>query len=162
MDSPQKKLHQLFELSILLKGISALLETAGGVLLLFIKTTAITSAILFFSQGELSDDPSDPFVQLLLHTAQSISINGKLFAALYLLSHGIVKLALVYALYRKKMWAYPASIIVLLVFIGYQAYQYLLGPSIWLIILTVFDFVVIALIYNEYRAVQRAARALTS
>ncbi len=149
-----KELHELFELSILLKGIFALGETLGGILLFFVSTNSITNAITYFSQGELGEDPNDPFIHLLLHTAQNFSIGGKTFAALYLLSHGIVKLALVVALFQKKLWAYPASLVVLVLFIVYQLYQFGLNHSPWYIALTIFDFVVIALIWNEYRMVR--------
>jgi uncharacterized membrane protein len=150
----QEELHRLFVLSLFLKAVSATLETMGGIFLLFIKTTAITSAILFFGQGELTDDPKDFLVNFLVQLANDVSVKGKLFAALYLLSHGIVKMVLVYALYKKKLWAYPASIIVLILFILYQIYLYTHTPSIWLIILTVFDFILIGLIYNEYRSMR--------
>jgi uncharacterized membrane protein len=148
-----KGLHELFEVSIMLKGIFALGETLGGILLFFVSTTSITNAITYFSQGELGEDPNDPLIHLLLHTAHSFSIGGKTFAALYLLSHGIVKLALVTALFMKKTWAYPASLAVLVLFIIYQLYQFGLSHSFWYIALTIFDLVVIGLIWNEYRMI---------
>ena len=149
----QKNLHELFEFSILIKGISALLETLGGVLLFFVTPYSITKFLSFFSLDELSDDPGDALMQSFVHFAHSISIGNTTFAALYLLSHGIVKLILVVFLFLKKTWAYPASIVVLFIFIAYQVYQYILTPSLLLVALTLFDFVVIALIYNEYRHV---------
>jgi uncharacterized membrane protein len=44
--------------------------------------------------------------------------------AFYLLSHGLVKVLLVAGLLREKLWAYPASLIVLSAFIAYQTYRY--------------------------------------
>ena len=149
----QKNLHELFEFSILIKGISAVVETLGGILLFFVTPASINKFISLFSLDELSDDPSDVFAQFLVHFAHTLSIGSTTFAALYLLSHGIVKLILVVCLFLKKTWAYPASIVVLLIFIAYQVYQYILTPSLLLVALTLVDFVVIALIYNEYRNV---------
>ena len=151
----QKNLHKLFELSILIKGVSAFTETLGGVLLFFVTPTSINKVISFFSLDELSDDPGDVVVHSFVRFAHSISIHTTTFAALYLLSHGIVKLILVVFLFQKKMWAYPASIIALIIFIAYQTYQYLLHPSPILIALTIFDVIVIALIYNEYLSVRK-------
>jgi uncharacterized membrane protein len=58
--------------------------------------------------------------------------------------HGIVKVVLVLALLRNKLWAYP-WIGVLLIYIGYQAYRIVLSPTLGLIALTGFDVVIVAL-----------------
>ncbi len=112
--------------------------------------------ILFFSQGELTEAGSNSVILTLLHMAQNISVSGKMFASLYLLSHGLTKLLLVVLLLRKKIWAYPASIGLLGIFIAYQSYQYAIHQSIWMILLTIFDVIVIGLIYHEYQQILRA------
>ncbi|HVH78741.1 MAG TPA: DUF2127 domain-containing protein, partial [Stellaceae bacterium] len=70
----------------------------------------------------------------------------------YLLSHGAVKLALVVALLCGMLWAYPVSIVVFTAFIVYQLCLFTLSHAIGLIVLTVFDLLVIWLIWLEYRA----------
>ena len=74
--------------------------------------------------------------------------------ALYLLSHGIVKLFAVVALLKNKLWGYPLSIVVFGGFVLYQIYRFTLTGAIGLIALTIFDLVVIWLIWLEYRAVK--------
>jgi uncharacterized membrane protein len=69
------------------------------------------------------------------------------------LSHGIVKLFLVVGLLRNKLWAYPAAIVVFVLFIAYQLYRLSSAPSPLLVLLTVFDVVVIGLTWHEYRIV---------
>jgi uncharacterized membrane protein len=59
--------------------------------------------------------------------------------------HGIVKVVLVLALLRNKLWAYPWLIGVLLIFIGYQAHRIVLSPTLGLIALTGIDVVIVAL-----------------
>jgi predicted membrane protein DUF2127 len=49
---------------------------------------------------------------------------------------------------------YPASLVVLALFIAYQVYRYTYAPSIGLIVLTVLDLVVMALVWHEYRLVR--------
>ncbi len=110
---------------------------------------------MLYSQNELSENPNDLFFKFLSQTAHSFSIGGQVFAALYLLSHGIVKLVLVYALLKEKLWAYPASLAVLGLFILYQTYQYILNHSVLLILLTIYDIIIMALIYNEYRMMKK-------
>jgi uncharacterized membrane protein len=61
-------------------------------------------------------------------------------------------------LLRGKLWAYPLSIWVLLAFIAYQLYRYTFTHSIGLILLSIFDLVVLWLIWHEYRTVRAAAQ----
>ncbi len=70
----------------------------------------------------------------------------------------LIKLAVVVALLLNQLWAYPASMVVLGLFVVYQVYRYTFAPSIGLILLTAFDLVVLWLIWHEYGQV-RAARA---
>ena len=49
-----------------------------------------------------------------------------MFAAIYLLSHGVIKVVLVASLFRELLWAYPAAIVVFTLFIVYQLYPYAL------------------------------------
>jgi uncharacterized membrane protein len=71
------------------------------------------------------------------------------------LIHGAVKVGLVIALLLNKLWAYPSMIIVLLISIGYQLYRIVLNPSACLIALTVFDALIVALTWREYRRQRR-------
>jgi len=87
--------------------------------------------------------------------AQNFSVQEQNFYAFYLLSHGVVKLFLVVGLLKGKLWSYPASLIVLGLFILYQLYRYSYTHGVGLIALTVFDIVVMALIWHEYGLVRR-------
>ena len=58
-------------------------------------------------------------------------------------------------LLQKKLWSYPASLIVLGLFIIYQLYRFFYTYSLGLIVLTVFDLIIMVLIWHEYRLVCR-------
>ncbi len=152
--SNEKNIHRAFEISIIIKGIHATLEVVGGVLLYFVSTSAIAALVVRFTQEELSQDPSDFVSNYLLHAAQSFSVSSKSFAAFYLVSHGVIKLFLVAGLLRNKQWAYPASLMVLGLFIAYQIYRFTFTHSLALIALTVFDLVVVWLIWHEYKLIR--------
>jgi uncharacterized membrane protein len=81
-----------------------------------------------------------------------------LFGAVYLLTHGGVKVALVVALLLNKLRAYPCMIVVLLSFIGYQLYRIVLNPIAGLVALTVFDALIVVLTWQEYRRQWRILR----
>ena len=152
---PERRIHQLFEISIALKGVHALVECLGGLALMLVSTAAIKDLVAWVTQDEIAEDPGDFIAGHLLAWAQTFSVGTKNFFAFYLLSHGIVKLFLVAGLLRDRAWAYPASLIVLGIFITYQVYRFALTQSLGLVVLTVFDLIVIVLIWHEYRLIRR-------
>ena len=144
-------LHESFEVSILLKGAFALLEAASGLLLWLIGPNAILALVTRITQAEMTEDPKDWIASTLLHAAQGFSIEAQHFYAFYLLSHGLVKLVLVAGLLRGARWAYPSSLVVMALFVVYQLYRFSHIHSPGLIVLTIFDVFVIALIWREWR-----------
>ena len=151
----ERRIHQIFQVSVLLKGAHALLECAGGIALWLVGTDTISNLVNMLTQEELVEDPKDFLATHLLTWAHGFSVETRHFYAFYLLSHGIVKLALVAGLLRNKLWAYPASLVVLGLFIAYQLYRFSYTHGVGLIVLTVFDLVVMWLIWHEYRLVRR-------
>lgn len=150
-----KVLHLSFEAGILLKGFDGVLEMVGGILLLAFSPGQINQAVALMTEHELSQDPNDFVARHLLLAVQNLSGNAKTFAVLFLLSHGVLKVGLVGALLRSKLWAYPTAIAVFAAFGLYQAYRYILSPSMFLVILTVLDALVIWLTWEEYRRLKK-------
>jgi uncharacterized membrane protein len=151
----ERRIHQVFEVSVLLKGAHALIECIGGLAMASVSTSTISALVNMFTQEELVEDPHDIVATHLLSFAKGFSVETRHFYAFYLLSHGIIKVVLVIGLLRDKLWAYPASLFVLGTFIVYQIYRYTHTESFGLIALTVFDVIVMALIWHEYRLVRR-------
>lgn len=151
----ERRIHQIFEVSVLLKGAHAVIECVGGVLLAVTSKAAIVSLVDRFTQEELHEDPADFIATHILSLTQGLSIATQHFYAFYLLSHGLVKLALVAGLLMRKMWAYPASLAVMTLFIAYQVYRYTYTHGVGLIFLTVFDLFVMWLIWHEYQLLRR-------
>jgi len=80
------------------------------------------------TQHELSEDPDDLVATQLLRLSSGLTGSAVRFAAAYLLLHGTVKVVLVVALLRTKLWAYPWLIGFLVVFIVHQLYRISLTP----------------------------------
>jgi uncharacterized membrane protein len=144
-------LRDTFRCGIALKGLHALVECVTGSALLFVPGQMLNQFVLFVGRIDLSLDRNDVIETHLQNMAAGLVGTGRHFAAAYLLSHGLVKLVLVIELLRNRLWAYPLMIVMLAAFIGYQSYRFLLTHSIAMVILTVFDAVVIALTWLEYR-----------
>lgn len=144
----ERGLHQLFEVGVLLKGVNAVLELVLGLVLLFFDVSAIVQTL---AQNELVEDPNDFLATHLNAFVGHLAPGAELYSALYLLSHGLIKVVLVWGLLRDKLWAYPASLAVLALFVVYQSITFLHTHSIALLLLTIFDLSLIWLIWHEYR-----------
>jgi uncharacterized membrane protein len=84
-------------------------------------------------------------------------IGTQVFVALYLLSHGSIKLWLIIALLREKLWYYPTAIVIFGLFIVYQLYRFSFTHSVWLLLVTAVDIIVIALTWHEYKYLHRVS-----
>jgi len=153
--------HRAFRVGIGLKAANAALELVAGVAMFLIPASWLTALATSITQHELAEDPHDFVATHLIRWAGGLSSDDTRYYAIYLLAHGVVKIALVVSLLKGWMWSYPASIIVLALFIVYQTYQFILHPGWGMIALNIFDLVVIWLIWIEYRSV-RGARGKTA
>jgi uncharacterized membrane protein len=154
----QNRREFLFRISVLLKGLNGALEILGGGALFAVSPTFILRTVTLLTQDEIAEDPRDLVANYLRGTASHISPASEHFAAIYLLIHGVIKIGLVRALLKHELWAYPVAVIVFGAFIIYQLYRFALTHALGLIALSLFDLVVIWLIYLEYRALKRSAR----
>ncbi len=146
------KLDRVFEVSIILKAVDGLLETIGGIVILFINPASISNLAVRITQHELSTDPHDFIATHILKSAQHFAGGGRAFAAVYLLVHGLSKIVLVIEILRERLWAYKGMIVLLGLFIVYQVYRMFYEPAIWLVVLTIFDaFIIILTIREEKR-----------
>ncbi len=150
-EQPQTATDKAFRISLYLKGLDGFLETLGGILLLIVKPEQINHLARWFTQGELSQDPHDFIANHILKSAHHVTGTSLVFGALYLLSHGVVKIFLVYQVLRDRLWAYLALIGVTGLFVIYQVYRLIDKFSMSLFLLTIFDLVIIYLTQKEYR-----------
>jgi uncharacterized membrane protein len=151
--------HAAFEIGILLKGLDGAAEVIGALLLFVVPPGAINHAVAIVTQHELSEDPHDFIASHLLRMSEQLSANAQHFAAVYLLVHGVIKVFLVWALFRGKRWAYPWAIAIFAAFGVYQMYRYYLSPSFAMIALTILDTIVIVLTWIEYRRLEHPGNA---
>jgi uncharacterized membrane protein len=147
----ERRIHQAFLLSLGIKGLDAVVEVAAAIFLAVARTDVLSAPFLHWAHKELVEHPEDRIAAFVQQAALSFTHDARIFAALYLGSHGLVKLILVAALFRNLAWAYPVSLAAFGAFIVYQLYRFTFTHSIFLLVLTVFDLVVIVLIWHEWR-----------
>ncbi len=150
MHLSQKRLLQFFDISIALKGIDGVLEVIGGVLVLLLSPAQMGGFASFITHTELSEDPHNFLANIILKTLTHISPHAKLVSAIFLLGHGLVKIFLVWQLFRGRLWAYPLAIVIILCFIVFQIIQIVHGHSLLLVGLTMLDAIIVVLAWQEY------------
>lgn len=151
MKLKEQQIHLLFKIGIVLKGIDGLLETVAGVALWFATTASLRGLVGWLTRGELQEDPTDFVANHLVDFARHLSISTEHFAAIYLLTYGLTKMALVAGLWRGKLWAYPTALIVLGLFLGYQIYRLSHTHSWALGFLSLIDLLILVLIGRDYQ-----------
>lgn len=155
---PKGFLDDVFEVGILLKMLDGLVEIAAGLGVLFIRPETLAHWVQWLTHTELSEDPHDFIASHLVHWAAGYTKQTAILVAFYLLSHGIIKVVLVYEVLRNRLWAYLWLIWVTVAFIVYQAWHFAHKPSVGFALLTLFDLVIIYLTSREYSK-QKALRA---
>jgi uncharacterized membrane protein len=95
--------HGLFLLSVWSKGIAGLVETIGGLLLLFIPQTGLNALVIALSAPELAEHPTDRVATFLQRMVHDLSADTKLFVSGYLIIHGVIKVLLVLGLLGRRL-----------------------------------------------------------
>ncbi len=149
-----KLAHDAFWIGIVFKALNGILEVVSGIVLLSISSQSIVNLVYTIFHEELTEDPTDWLAHFVLREALNLSPGMKLFAVIYLLTHGLIKLVLAGAIWRSKLWAYPLAGAVFSLFVIYQVYRFAYTYSIVMLLLTVVDLIIIALLFPEYSRVK--------
>lgn len=151
--------ERLYLLTIVVKGFDGLAEFLAGLALL------IAPQWLHMLLGYLSNEASESshhFVQYIAeyigHVDTDIAKGGLVIVILFLLSHGIVKLALVYALIKRMLWAYPYALGVLVLFLIYQIYVCIVQPSVGMAVFALLDIIIVWVVWGEWQKLRQEER----
>ena len=136
-----------FNAMLLGKSIFAFVEYLSGLLLIYIPLDLIKSTI----QHLAASIAFAPLSSMITNAGERVTSDATLFAVIYLLLHGALKLVTLALLWRKILWSYPLSIVLLLGFITYQMFEFFNHGAIPMLALCVDDLVMITLTLLEYR-----------
>ena len=148
---PEKDYRALFKITVILKGLISVGEIVLGLVLAFVSYGTLRSAAFALFGGEFAETSPNLIWGFAIKGFHGFFATPQSVWVFIFLSHGIVKLVLIVALLRNKLWAYPWSAAVFTFFVVYQIYQIALAPSLALFSVTIFDAMVIALVLHEYR-----------
>jgi uncharacterized membrane protein len=148
-------LDKAFAIGLLLKAIDGFSEVVGGLWLLFTNPGKLQAWAGLIFAPELLEDPKDFIAIHVLQWAAHFKEGSIRFAAIYLLSHGIVKLVVIGEILRGKLWASPGLIAITALFAFYQIYHMAVaGPSLGYVALTFFDGLIVVLTIGEYAKIR--------
>jgi len=150
-------LHQLFEASLVIKGVLAVAEALSGLGLLLTTNAMILAFVDWLTRNELAQEPTDAMALWVRRLAQTFSMETQHFYAIYLISHGALKLVMVLLLAFRVVWAYPAAMVVLAGFVVYQLHHWTVTGSPVLPVLSGFDLLMIWLVWREWRDLRSVA-----
>ncbi|WP_407358234.1 DUF2127 domain-containing protein [Microbacterium sp. LTA6] len=153
-------LDRVFDVSITLKGIVGIAELVGGFALFFVNPEMIRQSLGWLTAHLLVGHDHSPIAMWFDHLADNLGTDATIFAAVYLILHGVIKVVLVWALLKQQLWAYPWMIVALVVFIIYQVYEILVHFTWAMVVLTLFDLFIVALTLREWQ-LHRESHAAT-
>lgn len=149
---PEKGLlHRVFEASLLAKGALAAVETAAGIGFLLGPTDTLRHWAMSLAELDIVEDVSQPMAARMQRLIDDFAGPQQHFYAIYLLSHGIAKLALVGLLAARIRLAYPIGIVMQIGFIAYQMERWLHSHSAFMLGASILDLAIIWLIWREWQ-----------
>ena len=159
----ERNISLYFHISILIKGLISLGEVVAGLLVLFIPFSVFTDFASRLATNELAEGTSNLsitnfFASHIISYIHGIPAISSAFLAFYLLSRGLIKVVLIFAMLKNKISAYPLSLVVLGLFVTYQMYEMLLSYSGTILALTIFDLIVMWFIWAEYKVLKSRKR----
>ena len=113
-------IHRLFEASVTLKGIHALLELATGAATLAVGPVRVSNFFFALAQREWLGGAHLWVVNFLVRLADASLRGGQEFVAIYLLVVGVINMVLVIGLLASALWAYPGALTAIALLMTYH------------------------------------------
>jgi uncharacterized membrane protein len=148
---PNPLFHLAYVVTIAVKGIDGAIETMLGLVVLVSGPVRFNSFLMTLSAPELTDGENG-FMRLLHNGAAQLIGTSVDFVVIYLLLHGLLKLALALVLLTGKgRWVYPVATVILLGFLAFMSWHLAEHWSNWVMAFALFDLVTLLLVLNEWR-----------
>jgi uncharacterized membrane protein len=158
-DVPEaRRTERLFRLAMFVKGLDGAVELIGAIVLLLVPATLVNHLVADVISRDLVGSPDGFLARHLVAGTAEFASGNRTFVILYLGLHGVVKLALVVALLRRWMPAYPVAAVVLSVFVAYELYRAVHTGSVVLPVLAAVDILIIIMVIREYLLLRREVR----
>lgn len=150
-----RRIERWFAIAMVVKGVDGVAELLAAVAVALVPAAEVHHLVADVLARDVLGPVDGWPARHLLTAADQFATGDRAFAALYLGLHGAVKIALVAALLRKWLRAYPVAIAVLGALVVYELYRAVHTGSVLLPVLAALDVAVIVLVAREYRLLRR-------
>ena len=106
---------------------------------------------------ELVEDPKDVLYTYISSILTNHPLYVTYFLALYFIFWGVIDVVLSYNLIKHRLWAFPASFILIGLFVMYEATRFSYTHSFILLGVIFIDIIILWLIWREYRKLKKSA-----
>ena len=151
--------ERLFRVALLVKGVDGAAELLGAIALLLVSGDWMHRVVVLVLARDLVGPPDAPPARHLVRAVDEFASGDRTFVVVYLALHGVLKLALVWALLRRWLPAYPPAVAVLGLFVVYELVHAWHTGSVLLAVLALLDIAIIVLVLREYRLLRRERAA---
>jgi uncharacterized membrane protein len=154
-ENSEKTIYELFELSLWLKALGSVGEMVAGTFVAFISSSFVLHLASLLTQGIGDVDTDDFLARTAVSAAHLLAVSNNWLVGGYLFVRGLVQFLLVIALFKNKIWAYPAMLFVLFFLVVTQSYEIYRSGSIPTILITIIDVATIYFVWREYLIVRK-------
>ncbi len=119
--------------------------------------TPLIDIVTIVMSHELSQDPHDTLYRTIKDVLGIHPVYISYFVACYFIFWGIVDVVLSTSLIKHKLWAFPASFVVMGGFIVYEIFRFMHTQSRILLAVILIDSIILRLIWREYKRLRVAS-----
>ena len=148
--------HKAFVTLVVVKLIDGTFELIAGLSVYVFTKVHMLAFLRNFFNRELLEDPNDLIVNVILDFFNTMSISTQHFFGFYLLLNGLLKIFLMSFILQKKLWAYPVTMVTLVLLVGYEVIRITNTHSVALGGIIIVDCCVIYLLYSEYKRITKS------
>lgn len=155
-DKTASAFNLIYDTGIIIKGIDGLIELVTGVLLLI--SPGLVHMVLMAVAGRAATAHNHLYHFIGDYVARldkELAASGLVFLIIFLITHGVVKLVLVYCLLKKIVKVYPAALVILGLFLIYQLYVFIQTPTVGMGLFCVLDAAIVILVWREYKMLKK-------
>lgn len=122
-----------------------------GLALLKVVGIPLIEVVATLMQHELVEDPSDILYTFITTILTNHPLYITYFLALYFIFWGVVDIVLSYNLIKHRLWAFPASFLLISLFVVYEMIRFTYTHSFILLGVILLDTIILWLIRREYK-----------
>jgi uncharacterized membrane protein len=156
-----RRTEHLFRAAMVVKGLDGVGDLVGAVGLLLLPGASMHRLVADVVSRDVLGPPDGSLARHFVAGTAEFTSGNRTFVTVYLGLHGVVKLALVVALLRRWVAAYPVAVIVLGAFVVYEVFRATHTGSVVLPFFVLLDVLIIVLVGREYRLLRRERAGFT-